>query len=233
MSESERLKLLATLAGFDQLAPFARKAGLEVGTAQKQYNRGSIPKKAAAKYVEAARNLGVKDVTEEWLLYNRGPTPRVQNAADPPVHKNVISPDIELRHFDMSQSTLVPLWKAVEADGMEAGASVHISKNLDDSVLGPTGLRHFKSAFAVKIWDETNAPWLNMGALIFSDRSVARPGDWVIFGSREVATGLRDAVVAVFLGRDIGLWRVQIGRSETTLPSDKFKIAWRVVHITP
>lgn len=233
MSETERLKQLITLSGEESLAAFARKAGIPEGTAQKQFSRGSVPKKSAVKYVEAARNAGVSDATEDWLLFGKGPAPRLNRQPESRVHKNVIPTNIEVRQFDMGPTALIPLWRAVGLDGMAAGATMHIARTMDDSVAGPDQLRHIKSAFAVKAWDDRNAPWLNSGALLFTDRSPPRINDWAIFGGHETESGLSDATVGVFLRRTEAGWHVQIGANRVTLRFDTHRVAWKVVHITP
>lgn len=230
MGDADRLKELYEAARFDSLAAFARKAGIPEGTAQKHKDRDSIPKAAGAKYIAAAKTTGA-DLA--WLLTGRGAAPRLNLQSPPQVHKLNISPNPDARPLDAPNMAAIPLW---QAESIGAGAAVGRIAKTANTVPGLGDLQGLLSVFAVRVWDDANAPWMAEGSTIYIDpTNGGRDNDWCIFatGTENDDGILLNPLVGIRLGKTPLSWRVQRGGQRVTLPLSDYPIVWKVVYIKP
>lgn len=223
---SDRLKMLWTYAGFASLAEFAREAKIKEVTAQKHAQRDSIPPKAAAKYLNAAKETGA-DLN--WLLTGRGTPPQLYSRSGAPLQEVEIASPSETRQFDISPSALVPLWELVHGPG----GAVLIEKTVN-LMPSPNELRHITNAFAVRMWDDSNAPWLRRGVTLFIDPTqIGIDGQWCLFAARtpEITKTLAIPRVGVLLGATATGWRIRQGDTRTTLPFADWPLSWKIAFI--
>lgn len=224
----ERLKELARLAGFVDIAKFARAAGIEPGTAQKHVLRDRIPAGAAQKYVSAAKETGA-DL--DWLLTGRGSAPKLYLQTRAPLHKVEIATSDEARQFDSTPTDTVPLWRLARGPG----GTVLIEKTAN-TVSSPTDLKNKNTAFAVQIWDDANAPWLKRGITIFVDTTqIGADGDWCLLAADtpDIERVLANPRIGIMLGATAIGWRIQQGASRITLPFGEWPHAWKIAFIRP
>lgn len=222
----ERLKDLARLAGFVDIAKFARAAGIEPGTANKHVQRDSISKSAAQKYINAAKGTGA-DL--DWLLTGRGTAPKLYSQPSALPHKVEIESPTDTRKFDIEASGTVPLWRFTRGPG----GTVLIEKT-DNAVSSPVELRDQKTAFAVRIWDDANAPWLRRGITVFIDPTqIGADGEWCLLAADapDITRSLANPRIGILLGTTATGWRIQQGDTRVTLPFSEWPHAWKIVFI--
>lgn len=226
--QGQRLKELAKAAGFSELSNFARKAGIEPGTADKHVQRDRVPASAAALYIEAAEGTGA-DIS--WLLTGRGHAP---------VHVSEIVPShVRVRHtavtgtaLDVTPPSSVRLWTIASR---MPGGQVVIAES-EEIVQAPGEFRYSKSAFAVQVWDDSCSPWLKRGTLLFVDRSrIPADGQWCIIAAESSNEGLTlyKPVLGLLRGIKEGSWELQLSAEVAILPVGEWPFAFLISYIRP
>lgn len=126
-SPADRLRALASAAGYDTLSEFSRQAGVSEPTMRQHLARDSIPKAAAALYVRAGRKTGV---TVDWLLYGNGKPPKGVEPEDMP------GPPKRLTFADAGTVSIAEL-DVQGAAGQGADGNFEITQaDMADSVVG-------------------------------------------------------------------------------------------------
>lgn len=224
----DRLKELARYAGYADIASFAEAAGIKSGTAQKQVLRQSIPAGAAQKYINVARDTGA-DLN--WLLTGRGSPPRLQMLPNIRSQKIQIEADSDARQFDSGPDSQVPLWRISRGPG----GAVLLEKS-DISITSPIDFKKKKTSFALRVWDDSNSPWLRRGVTVFVDPTfVGADGEWCLFAADtpDISRTLSEPRLGLLLGATATAWRVQQGTEPRELPFAEWPHAWKIAYIRP
>lgn len=136
--------------------------------------------------------------------------------------------------IDTSSVVLVPLWDITQP-GAASGDNLLLSKSASWEA-APQELRLVQNSFAVRAWDDDNAPWMRRGATIFVNTSKKpRDGDWgLFFSSGGVEAGeIVNPSVALLLAKKGSSWGVQRGLTKTTLALAAFPFCWLIEWIKP
>jgi hypothetical protein len=227
MGAKERLEELAALAGYKTPTALGRAAGYEPGAAQKHRDRDSVPPGAAYAYQAAARKRGV-EVTIEWLQRGRGQGPKPGPITYVPDTVPKLSTSAAGAP-DNDTALRVWLWQTYDhSEG--AGASVHMVKS-EDRVPAPDALRDIKQAFAVKMWDESNGPYLPRGTILFVERPYGgSQGDLCLFAASATETEITKPVVGILGEENKNVWHVLQDSDAIDLPKRDFPLCWVITH---
>jgi hypothetical protein len=136
--------------------------------------------------------------------------------------------------IDTSATVLVPLWDIV-LPGAASGDQLLLSKS-GSWESAPQELRLVQNSFAVRAWDDDNAPWVARGATLFVNPSKKpRDGQWgLFFGSGGVDAGeVTNPSVGLLLGRRGNSWAIQRGMARLTLALAEWPFVWLVEWIKP
>lgn len=153
---------------------------------------------------------------------------------DDPVHKIEIAPSKNTRTVDATEGATVPLWSVV----VRADRGVTVQQIAESKLKVPRvpQVADIKSAFAVCVWNDDNAPWLIEGVTVFVDpTNSGRALEWCLFARRAEKnnTVLVAPLIGVKLGRTGGAYRVQVGAKEILLSISEYPVVWRIANIAP
>jgi hypothetical protein len=228
MGVQDRLERIAQLAGLGTVTALAEAAGIKPGTAQKHKDRDSIPSKRIGNYIAAANKHGV-NVTAEWLIAGRGPQP--QRTANFTVPRTVdkIPTGQETGAQDKDSALRLPLWQiSVLTRGADA---VPVLAESRDRVLAPEALRDFSDAFAVRMWDSSNGPYLPRGIILYVERPYGGAlSELCLFAEGHNHKELTRPVVGILDREDETTWFIVQHTKRVELPKADFPICWRIKH---
>jgi phage repressor protein C with HTH and peptisase S24 domain len=156
-TQGERLLALQRAAGFPTLADFARAAGIEPGTARQQANRHSIPKDAAAKYVNAARGTGA---SAEWLLFGTGSPPRQAQLMETPTQPAPSRVARMVPEVPPQGRPDIPVWASAQAG--DDGALI-LTPDPIDHIYRSERMRGVKNPFAFYVIGDSMSPAIEHG----------------------------------------------------------------------
>lgn len=229
MGVQERLEEVARLTGLGTVTKLAEEAGIKAGTAQKHKDRDSIPGKRVGNYISAAKKHGF-DVSAEWLLAGRGPPPKPlsPNSIPPTVDKIPTGP--ESPSSDKVSALRLPLWQINDLS-RGSGETVQVLTESRDKVLATEALRDFTSAFAVRMWDSSNGPYLPRGMILYVERPYGgAKGDLCLFAESHNHTEVIRPVVGILDHENDTTWYVTQHASTVELPKADFPVCWRIKH---
>ena len=130
---------------------------------------------------------------------------------------------------------LVSLWQMASSVDGPKGASLQLQRT-EDAVAGPRELGTIKSAFAIRVWDNSNQPHASKGATLFVDPSnEGREGYWALFylASDLKAGTLDNPSFGVLLEDRTDVWVVAQGLTKTTLPKSKWPHSYYIYQVKP
>lgn len=223
------MELLAQYTKLGNVTALAREAGIKEGAASKHKSRNSIPGGPALLYQETARKFGV-DASYEWITTGRGPAPqRPSPNFRPPAAISKLSTGAAVSDVIAPR---VPLWQFSDIS-RGSGASVHQIVKSDDSVIAPIALENFKSAFAVRVWDASNGPYLPRGTILFVERTAGgASGDLCLFASSATETEVLKPILGILESEphDDGVWRIIQHTRSIVLKKSEYPLCWRIKH---
>jgi hypothetical protein len=188
MGPAERLKQISDMAGFETVSDLARAVGIEPGTARQHFNRDSIPKNAADRYVRKAGQRGVV-TTLEWLLHGRGrapvklgdveapPTPALRQRLAPALQDDVVT----LNELDVQAASGPGTnWQAMadDPDAVKGQWSLPRATYLQQFSASPEGVE------IIMVIGDSMTPTLHPGqrvAVDTRDRKPSPPGLFVVW----------------------------------------------------
>lgn len=148
-----------------------------------------------------------------------------------PVHSVEIQEVTAGHTIDTADEGFVRLWVLSAGDGRGLGDTIQIVES-EDSIPSHYELKTIKSAFAVRVWDDGNAPWMPRGMTLYVDPSqdTGALNAWCIFAHRKIrdGKGLEAPVLGILKGINAASWRVQRGQETITLPRSEYKVVWKV-----
>lgn len=230
MGSKERLELLALYTGLETVTALAEAAGIKSGTAQKHKDRNSIPKKAAPAYQETARKFGV-DASLEWIMAGRGSAPKRPLVITPRAI-NKLSTEAPVTPGPAEVALELPLWQIRDLSRSPGEPVLQIYRS-EDTVIAPIVLKNFKSAFAVRVWDASNGPYLPRGTILYVERPYGgAAGDLCLFASEATETEVMRPIIGILLAESMtdGHWQVQRNTEIIQLPKREFPLCWRIKH---
>lgn len=225
--QGTRLGQLRIAAGFPSMAAFARAAGIDPNAASKHVQRESVPQDVAVLYIEAAKHTGA-DI--QWLLFGRGHAPTHVSVSEQN-HIRVNTTKVVARTIDAAALPSVRLWTIAQRRKSTGGVVLEES---EDSVSPMGELRNSKSAFAVQVWDDVNAPWLRRGAVIFVDPvRLPADGQWCMLASDQSGDGptLHNPAVGVLKEVKDGSWMLHVGAALVPFAVADWPLAFLVTYI--
>jgi hypothetical protein len=228
MGVQERLEQVARLAGWGTVTAYAEAAGIKPGTAQKHKDRDSIPAKRVGNYIDAAKRRGI-DVSAEWLIAGRGSAPkRVAEISVPPT-VDKIPTGRESSALNKDSALRLPLWQInVLTRGADA---VPVLAESRDKVLAPEALRDFTDAFAVRMWDSSNGPYVPRGMILYVERPYGGAlSELCLFAEGHNHKELTRPVVGILDREDETTWFILQHLNRVELPKADFPICWRIKH---
>ncbi len=157
-------------------------------------------------------------------LFGITPESRAKSASHGPVTSRV----------DTSSTVLVPLWDIAQP-GAASGDQLLLSKS-GSWESAPQDLRLVQNSFAVRAWDDDNAPWVARGATLFVNPSKKpRDGQWALFfSSGGVDAGeVTNPSVGLLLGRRGNSWAIQRGMARMALALAEWPFVWLIEWIKP
>lgn len=227
MDAKGRLQLIARLTKLGDVSALAKEAGIEVGTAQKHKDRGSIPAKKVPLYQAAAERHGVI-VTSEWLQWGRGPAPKPPPENFVPRSVSKIPDGSPTSSAEKDDAFRVPLWQ-VSDNRRGTGEAVATLVEAGENILAPQALREFKRAFAVRMWDSSNGPYLPRGTILYVERPHdGSPGRLCLFAHSHTDGEVIRPVVGILDSEDDLAWHVTQHAKKLTLPKDEYGVCWRI-----
>lgn len=149
-------------------------------------------------------------------------------------------PTIVTTQIDTSAGVLIPLWEITSPGGVghEGGGEVlHLTRSVDNWVTAPQALRLVQNSFALRAWDDKNAPWVRQGATLFIDPTQkGRNGDWCIFMAEANLEAGRvvNPLIGVLLGSRKGRsWTMRQAAGLLHLPMATWPLTWLIEWIKP
>lgn len=153
-TQGDRLRQGIALAGFTRVSDFAASIGEKPVTVRAHIQRESIPTGAVEKYV---RRLAPYGITTEWLLFNKGPTPKGVKPLAPQRYVDDPRPagaSIEITHMVGAGDEVYPvpgdspLGHVAAPPGYENGGAAAIK---GDSMLPAY---HDRDLLFYKVWED-------------------------------------------------------------------------------
>lgn len=137
--------------------------------------------------------------------------------------------------IDTSATVLVPLWDITSPGSGASGDQLLLTKS-ESWEAAPQEARLVQNSFAVRAWDDDNAPWVPRGATLFvNPTKKPRDGQWgLFFRSGGVEAGeIRNPSVSLLLHLRGNSWAVQRGMARLTLALAEWPFVWLIEWIKP
>lgn len=220
-------------AGMDKDALIKQLDGLPRGARAELARELGINPDVLSKLLNTKRKITAEEAdTIRKFMVKHGISEGLYSQSDSQVHKKVILRERDMRSLDAGVGVLVPLWIIGSPVADVAGAAMSIAKSEGDFEFAPMDLKTKDSAFAVQAWDDTNAPWLRRGSLLYVMRATGRDGDWCLFGKTagRRGTDLKSPMVGLLLAKTTTVWRIQVGTERSSLPLNEWAVAWRIIY---
>lgn len=215
-----RLKELARAAGYPDLAKFARAAGVEPQTANKQALRDRIPIATAEAYIAAARATGA-DL--QWLLTGSGTPPRITSALPKRISSvrnrtidtiterpQVVHTGEEITRVAQAgyAQTPLPVRETLEVIG---GGPWMLTERVIDEVPRPAFLSPATEAFAFYLQSDDMDPRYQRGDRLLVNPSLPKSvidKDYLFLSAKD-ASGAQKGLVRRLLSFTGDHWRVR------------------------
>jgi hypothetical protein len=167
-------------------------------------------------------------VSSEWLQWGRGPAPKPPPENFVPRAVSKMEPENSTSSANKDSAYRVPLWQS-RVIGQDAGAAVLALVEADENILAPQALIDFKRAFAVRMWDSSNGPYVPRGTILYVERPHdGSPGQLCLFAHSHDDKEVKKPFVGILDGEDDTHWHVIRGTEALTLAKAEFAVCWRI-----